>query len=94
MDLYQQCQDLFARNKGCVEKDRGSCAKDFVRIAVGRDHYDLTRSPGRHPTFGLFPQGHSAGYGSFVSPDGTFSQHGHIGLADFGHIVSAGEPGP
>lgn len=89
---YEACDALFATHRRWVRKDRHSCAKDFLRLNMGGALYDLTRPSGRHPTYGLFPEGYAAGRGSFVAPDGEFTQHGAISEDDFGRIVTAGWP--
>lgn len=94
--VYEARGALFAAHRRWVRKDRHSCAKDFLRLAVpaGRGDmlYRLARPHGRHPAYGLFPEGYAAGHGSFIAPDGEFTQHGAISEEDFWRIVTAGVP--
>lgn len=59
----------------------------------GTVYYELTRAGGWcHRTYGLFPHGLHAGHGSFIGPDGEFTQHGQIDRAAFERIIAAAVP--
>lgn len=79
-NLYERCEHLFDDSRKAVRKDRAGCADSVLALVPshGTDAYRLCRFRGKHPYYSIFPPGGAAGDGSFIYPDGSFTQHGAI----------------
>jgi hypothetical protein len=80
MNLYDRCETLFAVNRKIVKRDWRGCAHSVLGLTspVSDTTYHLYRFCGKHPYYSLFPVNGVANDGSFIYPDGSFTQHGVI----------------
>lgn len=94
LDLFGQCNRLFAENFHLAREDTESCS-DYILTLIeptGRRAYELCLSGDPDRSFGLFPEGKYAGHGSHIDPDGGFLRHGRISEADAARILSTFTP--